>query len=89
MNGVRAVTQWIQIRLSILSMTLVWAGLILFPVSLRQLGLIVRTLRRNMRLMPRFFEALLVCRREQNISWGVLLLSTPVIAMIVLLDEYE
>lgn len=89
MNWVRSMAQWIQIRLSIFSMTLVWCGLILFPLSLRRLGLIVSTLRRNMRLVPRFFEALMVCRREENISWALLLLSTPVIAMIVLLDEYE
>lgn len=85
----RALTLWLKVQLSILSMTLVWVILILFPFSLKQCALICRIFSRNIRLVPRFCEALLECRRSENISWGLLLLSTPIIAMIVLLDEYD
>lgn len=89
MYHMKSMVKWIQIRLSIVSMTVVWLVLILFPLSVRQFGLIFSTLRNNFRLVPRFIAALLACRREENISWGILLLGTPIIAMIVLLDEYE
>ena len=74
---------------SIIGGTVVLFVLVIFPVSWRQIQTIFGILKKNMKIIPRFFTSLHQIRLEKKIPLWQIGLGFPFIAIFVLLEEYE